>query len=198
MEQYNEYSTHTYDFKRRSEMEQRLIHWCRTHLQGRKAFRIHEARARVLAVRDQLVKEGVRGSVNITEPKVDGTWMGGSTANMSFAVIAKGRRIPSVTVNESYPYEKSDVPEWTGMDPKTDVQMKKWYYIVYWERHGNAFSHDLRMEPVAFVSDLHPVEWLRSWRKLGPRGAGERVIGHWQEISEAEAVEFSKVFNGQL
>lgn len=106
MPQYNQYSTFTHDFKRRSEMEQRLMHWCRNNFQGRKPFRIHEARERLLAVRDELARSGVRGGVTITEPKVDGTWVDGTTSNMSFGVIAAGRKIPSVIINESYPPAK--------------------------------------------------------------------------------------------
>lgn len=61
---------------------------------------------KALAVRDELAKSGVRGGVTITEPKVTGTWVDGTTSNMSFGVIAAGRKIPSVIIHESYPPAK--------------------------------------------------------------------------------------------
>ena len=69
--------------------------------------------------------------------------------------------------------------------------MKKYYYVVYWERYGNAFSHDVHMVPVAFVTDQHPAELVRSWRK---RSQG-RTIGSWQEISKEDHDAFHKAFN---
>ena len=99
----NQFSTYTTDFKRRNEMEQRLIHWARNHFQGKKPFGIHEARERLLAVRDELAKNGVRGTVTISEVRVGGTYAGGDwIATREFKLIAAGRKLRSLTVMESY------------------------------------------------------------------------------------------------
>lgn len=70
--------------------------------------------------------------------------------------------------------------------------MKKYYYAVYWERNGNGFSHDVRMEPTPFVTDMHPAEWVKEWKKRGMRN---RVLGSWQEISEEDFKLFRVAFN---
>lgn len=107
MDQYNEYDVYTPDFKRRNEMEQRLIEWARKKFQGRKPFRIAEACQMLIAVRDDLQMSGVRGTVRIGEPSVTGTWAGGSVSLKEFCVYAAGRKIPSLRVSESYPPSKA-------------------------------------------------------------------------------------------
>lgn len=98
----NEYSVYTPDFKRRNEMEQCLIQWARDNFQDERPFGIHEARRRLIAVRDELVKSGVRGNVTFSEVRVSGTWVGGDVMMREFEMVAAGRKIRSLTVMESY------------------------------------------------------------------------------------------------
>lgn len=98
----NDYSVYTTDLKPRNEMEQSLIHWARIYFQGKKPFGIYEARERLMAVRDELVKSGVRGNVTFSEVRVSGTWVGGDVMMREFEMVAAGRKIRSLTVMESY------------------------------------------------------------------------------------------------
>lgn len=69
---------------------------------------------------------------------------------------------------------------------------KKFYFITYWQKRGGGVSHDVCWEPVPFVSEMHPAEWIDAWKRSGIR---DRVIATWQEISKEDFDAFRKAFN---
>lgn len=99
------FRTHHYeDYKPRNAMEQMAVAWCTANMNGEREGTLDEFR-QVLAiiVQDWRVLDHIRGRIIISEVKVTGTWAGGGVSDRSFTVTAPGRRIPTITISESYP-----------------------------------------------------------------------------------------------
>ncbi len=68
-----------------------------------------------------------------------------------------------------------------------------YYHITFWQRCGNRYGGSgVYYEPVTFVSDRHPFEWVDEWKK---RKIENRVITNWIEITKLEYDQFRQIIN---
>jgi hypothetical protein len=69
---------------------------------------------------------------------------------------------------------------------------KTYYHVTYWQKTPNGTTTTHCWEPVVFVSDRHPFEWMQEWDM---RNVKERVISNWQPITKKEYERFRQIVN---